>query len=360
MKKLYLAIAVLMALALFSCDFTPKAPGAEPVEYTEDGRPLVSLTIGRPNMSKALTAELARRGVDFYEVAFKDPLASPAKYYRASWDYTQTGKIKVPAGTYTGAANAVLFAGRYSDMTLLAVARISAVNGTAIGAGAATITATTTSVTFTLTPLLTNVHGGVQGAAGDSTNSSFLITGPAGFITTTVYATTELPDAKFVDKTIPIFKIPNDATATATFGLSLGGSAVFTDYNTAIQVEAGGTVKFAGVSANNYPPALLDLNNTKITAPAPTAPATVALPATIAIDLVSEHNDGSDNGLCKIAIIVPVIALGTTEFPHHWYIRGGLNNSDYDLGAAESLKAGGSILLGVGNISDDGIEILIN
>jgi hypothetical protein len=361
MKKLYPAIAVLMALAVSSCDFAPLSKGSEPIEYTEDGRPLVNLTIGRPNMSRALTLELARRGVDFYEVAFTDG----TKVYRASWDYTQTGKIKVPAGDYGGANKAVLFAGRYSDMTLLAVARITMVDTTPVtytaGVGTANITATTTSVTFTLTPLLTDVHGGVQGAAGAPTNSSFLITGPAGYITTGNHSATELPDAKVGDKTIPIFKIPNNAAATASFGLSLsGGGAVFAEYNTAIQALAGGTVKFAGVSANNYPPVLLDPDDTKITAPDPTAPATIALPAAITIDLVSAHNDGTDNGLCKIAISVPVVALGTTEFPHTWNVRGGLNNGDYDLGADEPLKGGGAILLGVGNISDDGIDIIIN
>ena len=347
MKKVYPVIAVLMALALFSCDFVPTGPVSEPVEYTEDGRALVNLTIGRPNMSKALTAELAKAGVDFYEVAFKDPAPGTPKYYRASWDYTQTGKIKVPAGDYAGADNAILFAGRYSDMTLLAVARITHVDTSPITT-TATISITTTSVTFTLVPLTTNVNGAIQ--TGPTTFSSFHITGPTDYETRVEYSTERLPSAKIDSKNIPIFVIPHDVNATANFELSLG-TATFTDFNIGIIVAAAGKVHVAGVTPydDDTPPVLL--NTTPVTGTRITAPAGGGGTLPTDIELLLVPPTPPVNGVCKIAIEQPVIALGTTESPHTWYVRGGLNNGLYDLGATAQ-STGGAILIGIGAVTD--------
>jgi len=356
MRKVYFAITMLLALAVFSCDFIPNAPDSEPIEYTADGRALVSLTIGKPNMSKALTAELARPGIDFYEVAFTDG----AKIYRASWDYTQTGKIKVPTGNYDGAAKAVLFAGRYSDMTLLAVGKITYVDSTAIS-NAVNITSATKSVTFALFPLVTDVNGKIQ--TGSDVSSFQILTPTEGdaddpdeYKTIVKYATKELPYAKLGNKNFPIFLIPNDALATASFGLALGGSASFTDYNAAIRVLPGSSCKLyaAGVAYDDNPPVVLEMTSSKIVSPY-TSTGTVQLPATIDMELIAKN--ASENGICKIAIEVAVVALGTTEAPHTWYVRGGLQNGLYDEGATLQ-STGGSILIGIGNITG-GFDIIV-
>jgi len=362
MKKVaYFAITALLALAVFSCDFAPNGIEPRSVEYTEDGRELVSLTIGKPNISRALTAELAKAGVDFYEVAF----VSGATTYRASWDWTQTGRIKIPSGAYATPSAAILFAGRYSDMTLLAVGSITK---TTIGTADTTVTAsatigsTTTSVTFTLVPLVTDVKG--------SATSSFLITAPTTHATATVYAGATpppFPHAKFGTRDIPIFLIPDTGnTTTASFNLFLGtanaaGTALFGTYSASILVQADSKVKVAGVSSLEYgysPPVLLDITSsgTKITAPV--AAGAVALPSEIELSLIPDASLSAllNNGICKIAIEIPVVAINTNQFPHTWYVRGGLQNGLYDQGAAQQ-STGGAILIGVGDITD-GLVIL--
>jgi len=381
MRKVYFAITALLALAVFSCDFIPNAPASEPVTYTEDGRELVTLTIGVPNKSKALTAALAQAGTNFYEVAFTDG----TNIYRHSWDWTQTGKIQVPTNiNYAGADKAVLFAGRYSDMTLLAIGRITGITtdgaSTTVnyaGTPDATVTLTTTSVTFTLAPLLTNVNGNESEAA--VVNSSFLITGPAAvvsppapapvqsYITTIVYASKKLPTAKLTSggtKNIPIFLIPAANTgASATFGLSVGNTLAtavdFDDYNIGTKVLAGSKIRFAGVSSTspstlaNFAPVLLNSTTTVFGAGLATGS---ALPASIPMTLIAA--DPNAIGLCTIAIEVPVAALDATAStsPLTWYVRGGLQNARFDEGPTATPVAnaqGGAILIGVGNLPAD-------
>lgn len=81
------------------------------------------------------------------------------------------------------------------------------------------------------------------------------------------------------------------------------------------------------------------------------------------------------NGLTKFAIEIPVCAIednavGATpspgDLPINWVIRGGLQNSSYDLGIgvagppATKDSTGGAIILGVGNIkATDLIDIEI-
>jgi len=169
----------------------------------------LSIGVGNDPTSRALTADLAKSLVDYYEVAFKDPGyngTTNTKIYRTAWNYAKTGRIAVPAGDYTGAGKAVLFAGRYNDKTLYAVGIITAVDSTS---GTADIKPTTTKVTFTLSPLLNDING-------DPATSTFLITGPEsatlGGSAGHNYSSTGLssiPMATFAGgKNYPVFALP--------------------------------------------------------------------------------------------------------------------------------------------------------
>jgi len=345
MKKVFFTIlAVLTALAVFSCNGTSLANEPnEPVEYTADGRPLVDLTIGTGNAGRALTQPLAKAGADFYEVTFYDTVG--AKYYRASWDFTRNGRIRIPAGDYSDADKAILFAGNYADKTLLAVGIISANDGSlTIGE----ITPTTRSVTFTLEALLTDVL--------PSPLSSFKITAPAGppSYLTSSYTTLNFPKVLFDSKILPMFLVPkDDTTIEATFSIKTTLNDFEADYCPGIYVVDDGVVYSRGVSSlNGDAPVLVDA-----TISAPEADDTMI--ADIAITIKTPDEDG----LSRIAVSVPVCAIDPGDVPTNayaepviWYIRGGLQNGLFDEGAITN-SIGGAILLGVGGVSI--IDIII-
>jgi len=341
-KRVFAAVAVLVALAVFSC-VDPIMGTTEPVQYTDDGRPMVNLTIGTGSSGRALTTALAKPGVDYYEVTFFDGNT----YYRAAWDYTRDGKIRVPAGTYDTADKAILFAGSFADKTLIAVGVITANNGSSATVG--TIDEDTTSVTFTMSPLLNDVRAHV--------NSSFQITGPG---TPTTSYTTNFPTARLgTGRVIPMFVVPKDESVAATYTIytgAIGATSTFADFADGIIVgpATGSKVFRAGISSmDGEVPVLVDdtttIDATVIVPDAP-FPSDGIIPLTI--------DTPNEAGLCKIALQVPVYAIGlsTASPAMTWYIRGGLENSLFDEGA-ENKSIGGAILLGIGVTR---IDIIIN
>jgi hypothetical protein len=351
MKKAFFAgIAVLAALVMMTCDLFPSIEtggSKNDIVYDENGQPLVELTIKTGGASRALTSDLAKSGADFFEVAFKDG----TKVYRASWDYTQTGRIRVPLKAYTGAAEAILFAGRQSDKTLLAVGIATSLNGTPLGtAGTFTVTAATTTLTFTLNPLVTDVHGRPQ----DGDPSSFVIT-QTGFVTATVYEDDPLPYAKFIDKDIPIFEIATTAsTATLTLATATGSFSTYNPGMNTLEWEANDVIRIAGVSTADY-----SANSPVIPLPAAaiTTPATHTIPVPAVIGITFTPDAATTTGLFKFALALPLSAISDNDFPITWYIRGGLQNGLYDEGSSK-VSIGGSILLSVGK-AIDGLTIII-
>ena len=153
-KAIFAGIAVLLALVIFSCEGFD--PAQRIVGYTDDGRPLIELSIDH-TASRALTDTLARAGISFFEVAFYDG----TDYYRTSWNRGRSGSIRLPPGVYgLNAEKAILFAGNRRDHTLLAVGLLTHIDGEACTKGtdaSLTINLYTTRLTFTLLPLLTDV-----------------------------------------------------------------------------------------------------------------------------------------------------------------------------------------------------------
>ena len=124
-------IALFVMLALVSCDNMAAGAGGGggKAGYTADGRELVELTInssgtvsrsvttnGTEGVSRSLTTDIAPKEADYMEVIFKDG----ASLYR-NYGPTPQISIKIPAKSYSS-SEAIVFIGRYSDMTLLAYA----------------------------------------------------------------------------------------------------------------------------------------------------------------------------------------------------------------------------------------------
>jgi len=335
MKRAFFAgIAVLFALAVVTCDLFPSAEkGGNIVEYTEDGRLLVNLSISTGGAGRALTTDLAKGGVDYYEVAFQD-LVTPTKIFRTSWDYTKAGKISVPAGNYNTAAKAILFAGRYEDKTLLAVGNLSAVDSTP---GSTTITPSTTSVTFTLAALTNDVNK-------DAATTTFKITGPTSPAGQS-YATPssgDLPIVMLNNTAYPVFRIPANYTNVGTSGNNTRITAMYTitcPSNAGVMIADAGRVISAG-----YP----YLENPGLTINGTITPDTGAVPTNGNFIIAIGDTAGIGKGLTRLSIEIPVNAIDTTnDYPGTWYIRGGMTQNILDQGSTAN-SLGGAVLLAVG------------
>jgi len=189
-KLVFYALAAVLVSLLFTCkpfggagDYDESGGGGgityTDVEYAPDGKSITIYLDGSAPVrsSRALNLKMAQIGHDFFEVAFFDPATS--KTARATWETGHAAGVNgvargvdyryatVPAATATGAvANAgaaILFVGKKSDKTLLAVGRLTGTDDPANG-GATFVSANTKSVTFSVAALV----------AGTSTSTSNL------------------------------------------------------------------------------------------------------------------------------------------------------------------------------------------
>ena len=343
MKKMWLGgFAVLLILAMAGCDGLAfgSIKDGDSVQYTEDGRQMVNLTINTGG-ARALTQALAQAGINYYEVVFYDGTT----YYRTAGYKGQTLKLWVPPDTYASDSTgkcAVVFAGNdpgNGDNTLLAVGKLSLpANGIIDG--------TTTGVTFTLTALTTDVK-----AAPDT---SFVVTNGAPGAGDP-YGTVD-----YLNTTAPYFLIDRNltsATATYTIGgmstsaMASGGSGPDMVLGDFVMVKSEGTLASWGLTSTEPTHTLT-----------PVTPGTPAIaPASGAIGTAGELTLTFDTpnavGWGYINIDVPVCALATT-IPNGtlWHIRGGLKNQLADTGSTGN-STGGGIILGIGSPSSIGITI---
>ena len=342
---LTIGIIALAAFAIISCDGF-EAPGTEaPVVINENGQTLVEINLGvSEGNARALHSALAQAGADYYEVVFDNG----GSIHRTVWREGGTARLGVTPGTYDndpdGEANyAYIFAGRFSDMTLLAVGTISTVVNNGVAETSKTITTSTTGVNFVLNALETNVNHATDSTLVN-TNDEF-----------TPLASASQWQIERVDidgkEDIPVFMVPADAVTYATFGYTLSASAL----SGAINVRSAGTI-----TALSY---ILYGNNEAIAGSLGTGgsvaitvetgkPLPTKLPITI-----TTGNDGV--GLMRVFFSVPVYNHSTAtthgSAATTWYYRGGLNNALVDLGHS-NLSLGGAFLIGVGDAFGDGGE----
>jgi len=387
MKKTYFTVvAVLLVILMAGCGVdTPSAP-----VDNEEG---LVITIRSSDGSRSLTTPIAAAGADFFEVVFDND----ATKVRTSWGNGATGKILPGNGVYDNSAvggtspvygKAYMFAGR--NGTLLGVGRLTKVipDPTAGPQNAATGPLTidmayAKEVEFTITALNTDV-GGLANPVGtpaspanaDGSNpalSTFKF--PATGFNGTNVGSLLLDASQTPPLTAPVFLVPlTQGASAATFditntaGISLGaaGTPLHVDLKSAILAATGPKVIFSGYlwEKGNSPFAAIAAASATVSATGIVVGESLPIPIPLNID------PGIKAGLGQVAIEIPVtmydVAADADDngtLPVTWYIRGGLNNTAADLGAAFNDgdgSLGGAIIIGVGNFNKNAAGLIIS
>jgi len=324
LKKAIIAAVIVLAVVTASCDFFggPKIDDGI-VGYTEDGRPLVQLTIGTGGSAgRAMAHEFAVGAVDFYEVVFNQN----GTYYRTSWHKGQTGIIILPRDGHeyqVDATEAICFAGIYSSKLLLAVGLLDV---------ATTIDINTTEVTFELVSLNTDV-------SFDALTTTFKITEPVEYFTEVILGGTILHKYEDIrNQAYPIYLVPNDTSGIeATYDITASAGDIGDYVSGIIVTEAEVRTHAYYGPDDDYAP----INSPTIT----NNPAgALALPLELAFDT------RDNNGLCGIFIELTVQAIDVAAGGIEWNIWGGTFNHQLDAGK-DVLSRGGAVLLGIGDLS---------
>jgi hypothetical protein len=328
-KKLFTGLTAFLVLTVFSCGIN------EQNDEQSDG--YITLNISEASGSRALDGPIAEALTNFYEATLQR--VSDSKIIRVTWNYAQTGRIYLEPGDY----KIILMAGRSgTDKILLGVGRVTSIAGKSSdpdGNGSitpdslqVTITSATTDLYFTAYPLMNNING-----VADSTFETELT--PGNYPLPTI-------EDELLKNDIPVFPINRNDTTTAEWKFGLGalpGASedqinVFGPY---IFVTGTPTIYNDVMSVNNVMSALqkIEASFTDLT------PNFSTLTGTFNMSFKAPNDDG----MVKVALNVPVVAIANSDKPVIWHIRGGLNNGVLDAGAGAENKAGvagGAILLG--------------
>jgi len=380
MKRLFFTVfVVLQALAFITCDAVllntagDKTDDFIDVLYSEDGKTLTLYLEGsvpNTNRSRALTAELAEKGHDFYEVVFvydADGVDGGEIVARASWqigepasvsgvyrnstgvDYSNVSGHKTPT---TGGGSAVLFVGRKSDGVLLAVGTL-----TSVDTGGTTITSATKTVGFSIAAL-------VSGVSLHPASSSFLTAGEGGGNTDHTNidpAHTVRSKLNLGQKEFPKYDLPSGKSIiAASYEIGVVSGATYSVYEKGIKLAATPSVK------EIYPHYTLGNSTYEITTEFDTnTKVTITNNDDIGdvFENLIEFNINtltSTGGYTSFYFSVPVYAIinapsagGTASIT--WKIQSGIGTAITHLDNGEG--GGGAILLGIGTSGDIGFNI---
>jgi len=313
-KTLFAILAVLFTIALIAtCDvFEPVLDVVEEVpQFTPDGRPMVRVTIdlGGGVTSRSLISGSASTVSDTYEVVFLDLVNTSTTYRTIVNNVASTGTtttLYIPVGDYDGADKAVAFAG--TNQTLLGVGSITL--------GANVTTAQT--VTFILHPLVSDAGSSGSSFSAGTTIPDEQIPGFSSFTAFAVGRASSIP-GKYTVRT-------NASTLQNNGGILIkgtwGGSQI-----TTLPTNLGITTKYESLAGS--------------------VTVTGVSSGTVSSDGVLDFNLNttgvSEEGYTMVNISVPVVAIREAATAGTWFIRGGLNNSNFD----ES-DEGGAVMLKVG------------
>lgn len=350
-KMIFTAIVVLLALTLATCDFTPIGGTGDEIEYTnvvysaDGGSVTLYLEGGVPvtESQRALSASIAKAGHDFYEVVFVNDDDSVVA--RASWGRGENAAIRgIARGMDYGAVasasdgKAILFAGRRSDKTLLAVGTLTNADG---GGTATTVDTNTTRVTFSIASLVGGFH-------------------ESGSVTGGTLGTTEVTINGATYKTYNRLHLANSAAETVTYTISTNAGTFGTTYAPGIFVDAAGTVSLGVPSVMLADGVIKDFSNvvTLATTPTLTNNTTSATAFAPAIGFTLDTS-GSIQGLFSLSFSIPVYAItkaaGTNDGVTSaviWNIKPGFGIYQHELDEGTETSFGGAILLSVGADSE--------
>ena len=379
-QLLFIAVTAILSLFLLTCfpgpddykDFV--LPEFTDVEYSPDGSSVTIYLDGSAPVrsSRALHLKWAQIGYDFFEVTFM----SGSTVARATWETGHAAGVNGVvrgvnyASAIPGANAAILFVGKKSDKTLLAVGRLTHVNnGTGTEPGT-TVTADTRSVTFSVAAL----NAGVSDSPNFSSfKTNALLPGPGGGVVnadnTEVFMLDIGPEFAF-----PLFRMDRSAVGgqiiNAQYEFGVAGDN-FELYREGIRKKGTAIVKTEGgvydrvprypVGKNDWvisptasphkylvdggtPVTIVNTANNTAVFPNP-PPALPVLQFTI-----GPTDENMDSKVFAFAFEVPVYPLTNVDSRANgdsWYLRPGYDSYLYDLD--DGFKgSGGSILMGTG------------
>ena len=402
MKKLILTgFAVLFALALITCDMMPGPLGGGDGElnivdvvYSPDGS---SVTLyfdgGAPASSaRAINTDIAKFYHNLYEVVFVYMDDMTPIVARANWRYGESAAIR---GVYRGGngvdysnvvalsdlndgdGSAVLFVGRDSDKALLAIGKITLIDGTAASA-TNLLTVNTSNVTFALSALDIGVATLEEESAlldPDDipkyvvSTSSFLTaakhnTGAAPHYVTVSSATTDIRRTSINGNPFPLYYLPRgEDSIAADYTINNASDDFTTNYMPGVYVAGAGVVdrRLPIISIGGVTKSITDTLVNKSTTITQnnnnTVGALFANPITFTFNtsLVTE----TQSGVFSFWFKIPVYALTRATAPEGdsfitWNIQPGIGVEYLDDGT----EIGANILIGVAMSEVDNLIVL--
>jgi hypothetical protein len=378
---------------------------------------------------RGLSRELAIAGHDFFEVVFHykaGAAPNPANdvIARTSWELYKEARITGVRGKggegdtnygYTavygtasgniagnGQGAAILFVGKKTDRTLLAVGRlVSTTNIDGTAGLPTTITTNTRSVTFEVSPLKSGINapGGNVNVVGSGFYTDYSYTGTRDPVNGNVNTSTDTGDGSpnttnrttftyIIDagpplntKTFPMYKLRQGGTTHAHYYFTLDGATTFASYQNGI-ILAGiyqdGNLVGAGsygkkqprypVADGRFQYASLRLDDSTVIEPVPgyntvppgynpavTNPPSYFNPSVrVSFDTSDVKLDGSAFAFVFEIPVLPLSAHPASDggpAAGTWYVRPSYDSFFLDLDDGTG-GAGGAVLLGIGNPED--------
>jgi len=345
------------------------------VEYSEDGSITIYMDGSAPvPANRALTNKLAQLAYDFFEVTFlfnTDDTAANYKIARASWELgepagisdvyrgnTSAGVIYYNTAAPLGATGTgipargeglvVLFVGRKSDKTLLAVGTLREINGEVVSSTNNSISLTTAKIKFNVNALKAGVSIASYGA------SSFK---------TAIAQSDPLTTIMIGTQPFPHFNVPVNVTTSATYTFGFNSPALeepatavnFAFYAPAIKYGASAAECWNIEPKYTLPPNIVQKNMpdgihyTSGLGIVPQGLPALNTPFSGVIGFAITPVPNVDGVICALAFQVPVYAVYRDADPVQWFIRPGYTPYHLDLDNGK-MENGGAVLISVGTI----------
>jgi hypothetical protein len=393
-KKLVLyALVAILSFFLLTCFPGPDdyeefvLPEFTDVEYSPDGGYVTIYLDGSAPVrnSRALNLKWAQVGFDFFEVAFYHPTTGTA---RAVWETGHAAGVNgvargfnyasatVPAAP-AGQGAAILFVGKKSDKTLLAVGRLTHVNNGTGTAPGSTVTADTRSVTFSVAALSAGVNvnrkiSSFKTAARENNGVGALLT--AVNVNDNDGSNTEVFPIMIGRQLFPIFRLnkgkivgqsvdaeytfdgEGDLLGTYHNGILQSGPIALMPADTPIalyHLDPRYPIGDGTHESSTIPMTTLKDNTTPVTIrnPAPSGTGAFQNPVQFRFNTIIDANPVvSNNGkIFALAFQIPVYSLTNAGSPGTWYLRPGYDSYLYDLDNGRG-GTGGAVLIGTGDV----------
>jgi len=346
------------------------------VVYSKDGSTLTMYLDGQVpvsgQQSRAINRDIAMTGHDYFEVAFLHPATNTIA--RAAWSLGDQAVISniyrdvdidygfvYNTGLTSLEGAAILFVGKKTDRTLLAIGRVASVDGAAV----TTIGPSTTSITFSIDALKAGVVYPTEVSSGiweASPNSSFLTAAkdsitPAPNQYTNISATnTEVVPFYIFGRPFPMFKLTeeyNGMRAQYTFGVTslLGFEYYRGGIILAEQMYVEKKQPRYPIPGGGFQNFSLRLDNQTRITPINNLTAEVGTP--IKNPLLFEFDTEMTVNASAFSLFfeIPVYPLSAAGNPGKWYVRPAYDSYAFDLDDGVG-GAGGAVLIGTGTLEN--------